>query len=105
MYDFNGTSWVQSQKLTDGTGVSGDWFGNAVDIFGDRAIVGSFNKNISGNSGAGSAFVYTLKQWFNVGGTTGNNSTGSLWLVIGFGSAVDISCDYVSLVKAVKVQL
>ncbi|MEZ5009946.1 MAG: FG-GAP repeat protein [Chitinophagales bacterium] len=41
VYDFNGTTWSLSQKLTDGAAVSGDWFGNSVDIFGDRAIIGS----------------------------------------------------------------
>lgn len=61
VYRFNGSQWVEEQKLTASDGVSLDWFGNAVAVSGAVAVVGAPQRT----QGAGAAYVYRYdgSQW------------------------------------------
>ncbi len=54
IYERNGSTWVQEQKLTASDGAPGDWFGSAVSISGDYAAVGAYKKN----SGTGAVYIF-----------------------------------------------
>jgi hypothetical protein len=54
----SGTSWSQQQKLTASDGAVGDWFGNAVALSGDTAVIGAFGDDIGSNANQGSAYVF-----------------------------------------------
>jgi len=58
IYHWNGTSWIQQAKLVAFDAEYGDWFGSAVDISGNYAIVGAHGDEISTYSNAGSAYIY-----------------------------------------------
>jgi hypothetical protein len=55
----SGVSWTQQQQLTASDGGPGDLFGSSVAINGDTIIVGASNDDVGGNSGQGSAYVFT----------------------------------------------
>jgi len=59
-YIFNKTAagWRQVARLAAYDSASGDYFGGAVAISGDYAIVGSSNKTIGANVAQGRAYVY-----------------------------------------------
>ncbi len=57
VYRFDGTRWVQEQKLTATDAAPGDSFGSSVSISGDRAVVGAGGDDCMGD-GCGSAYVY-----------------------------------------------
>ncbi|MGV6832632.1 MAG: FG-GAP repeat protein, partial [bacterium] len=58
IYYFNGTSWVEQQKLTASDGDIGDYFGNSVSITNNLAIVGSRLDDNGVISNTGSAYVF-----------------------------------------------
>jgi FG-GAP repeat len=58
IYQYNGTSWVLMQKITDATGVASDFFGQSVSISGNYAIVGSSADDVGANGDQGSASIY-----------------------------------------------
>jgi hypothetical protein len=60
IYQWNGSSWVLMQKITDATGEAGDNFGFSVSISGNYAIVGAYQDDVGANSSQGSASIY---QW------------------------------------------
>jgi hypothetical protein len=51
------TGWIQEAKLTASDGAKDDWFGNAVSISGNYAIVGAVLDNDNGTN-CGSAYVF-----------------------------------------------
>jgi len=54
VFRWNGSSWVQEQKLLPSDGAAYDWFGTSVSISGNAALVGA-----EGDYGAsGSAYVF-----------------------------------------------
>jgi len=59
-YVFNrqGGSWVEEQKLTASDGMVRDFFGSSVAISGSTVVVGSVNDTIGGNFAQGSAYVF-----------------------------------------------
>jgi hypothetical protein len=57
VFKWDGTSWVQQQKLTASDGDAEDRFGWSVSISGDLAIVGACQDDDNG-SGSGSAYVF-----------------------------------------------
>ncbi|MEI7658988.1 MAG: FG-GAP repeat protein, partial [Phycisphaerae bacterium] len=86
-----GTTWTQQAKLTATGGAAGDFFGNAVAISGDTAIVGAYWDRVGANSQQGSAYIFTRT------GTTWTqqaqlNATGGAAYDY-FGNAVAISGD------------
>ncbi len=55
----NGDNWTEQQRLVaSGGSIMGDYFGNAVAISGDIALVGAYGKAIGGNTLQGSAYAY-----------------------------------------------
>lgn len=57
VYRDSGSGWVEEQKLVASDGDEGDWFGWAVGLEGDTAMVGSFLDDDLGED-SGSVYVY-----------------------------------------------
>ncbi|MHC4510547.1 MAG: LamG-like jellyroll fold domain-containing protein, partial [Planctomycetota bacterium] len=57
MFGWDGTSWVQQQKLLAADGAAGDRFGRSVSLSGDFAIVGAPKDDDKGNN-SGSAYIF-----------------------------------------------
>ncbi len=58
VYRFNGTKWIEEQKLYDPNGEIGDRLGNAVAIEGNLAVVCAEQDDNAKGQDAGSAFVF-----------------------------------------------
>jgi hypothetical protein len=54
----SGTVWTQQAKLTATDAASADWFGFAVALDGDTALIGALLDDGSAGSGQGSAYVF-----------------------------------------------
>lgn len=93
MYQFNGSNgWNLTQKLTDNSPATGDFFGTSVSISGNYVIGGAFNDDVGTNNDQGSCSIFQL--------------IGSNWVLMQklydvygapsdlFGSAVSISGNY-----------
>ncbi|MES2773137.1 MAG: FG-GAP repeat protein [Bacteroidota bacterium] len=92
IYQWNGSSWVLMQKITDASGAAFDQFGRSVSISGNYAIIGADGDEVGANASQGSASIY---QW-----------NGSNWVLMqkitdaageandDFGSSVSISGSY-----------
>ncbi|NKI33856.1 cadherin-like domain-containing protein [Wenzhouxiangella sp. XN79A] len=61
VFDFNGTSWGESAKLTPADGAASDQFGFSVSLANDRALVGAYRDDDNGTD-SGSAYVFTFNQ-------------------------------------------
>ncbi len=90
IFDFDGVEWSQSQKLQSTQGAAGGFFGYAVSLFEDRALIGAY-EDTGLASGSGAAYVFALD---------GNNWTQQQRLVAdetfpvqAYGIAVDFSGD------------
>ena len=57
VFRWNGSTWVEEQKLLPGDGVEEDYFGRSVAIDGDLALVGAYGDDDNGSL-SGSAYVY-----------------------------------------------
>ena len=57
IYHFNGTSWIEQQKLTASDGAGADYFGRSVSISGDYALIGAIHDDDNGTN-SGSAYIY-----------------------------------------------
>jgi len=84
-----GTSWAQQAKLTPSGGAAMDYFGCAVAVDGDTAVVGSFGDD----SGKGSAYVFTRSgtSWSQQAKLTASDGAASDY----FGYSVAVSGDSV----------
>lgn len=87
----SGTSWTQQAQLTAAGSAGSDYFGIAVALSGETAIVGATNTTVNGNSGQGVAYVFvrSANTWteqakFSAPDGAANDS---------FGSAVALSGD------------
>ena len=58
IYQYNGSSWVLMQKITDANGAADDQFGVSVSISGNYAIVGALTDDVGANQSQGSASIY-----------------------------------------------
>jgi hypothetical protein len=58
IFQYNGSSWVLMQKITDATGALGDNFGFSVSISGNNAIVGAYLDDVGANTDQGSVSIY-----------------------------------------------
>ncbi len=92
VYDWNGSSWVQSQKLTANDLTYWEQFGYSVGIYGDRIVVGASNDDENGG-GSGSAYIFEWdgNSWVQSEKLISSNIEGNDNL--GWASA--ISADYV----------
>ena len=61
VFDFVGTAWSQTAKLTAGDGAAFDGFGSSVSLSGDRALVGAYRDDDNG-SDSGSAYIFVANQ-------------------------------------------
>jgi hypothetical protein len=63
-YVFNrqGRSWVETQKLTASDGAGGDIFGWSVAISGSTLVVGAWGDTVGANSNQGSAYVFNRQE-------------------------------------------
>jgi hypothetical protein len=61
IFFWDGTGWVQQQKLTNDDGAFNDYYGHSVAIDGNYAIVGASGKEVNGNSDQGSAYLFKRK--------------------------------------------
>ena len=53
----SGAVWTEEAKLLASDGAAGDYFGNAVSVSGDTAVMGAFGDDDNGNN-SGSAYVF-----------------------------------------------
>jgi len=92
MFRWDGTSWVQQQKLLASDGSPVDHFGNSVSISGDYAIVGATHDDDNGDS-SGSGYVFNRdgESWTQVAKLTASDGAARDQ----FGVSVSISGDYV----------
>jgi hypothetical protein len=58
IYQYNGTSWVLMQRITDPGGASFDQFGGSVSISGNYIVVGSNTDVVGPNANQGSATIF-----------------------------------------------
>ncbi|MFV0542173.1 MAG: FG-GAP repeat protein [Marinicella pacifica] len=87
VFDFNGGSWTQSQKLSANDGSAGDSFGDSVSLFGDRALIGARGDDDKGSS-SGSAYVFDFNgsNWSQSQKLTASDGTDSDY----FGTSVSL---------------
>ncbi len=58
IYFYNGSNWVQLQKLTVSDGAENDAFGVSMSINGNYALVGAHKKHVGVNYEQGAAYIY-----------------------------------------------
>ena len=58
VFQYNVSSWVLMQKITDGGGAANDNFGISVSISGNNILVGANNDDMGANTNQGSASFY-----------------------------------------------
>ena len=58
-YSRSGTTWSGQTKLNAADRAAGDYFGVAIALSGDTALIGSFFDDVGTNANQGSAYVYT----------------------------------------------
>ncbi|HSF72120.1 MAG TPA: FG-GAP repeat protein, partial [Methylotenera sp.] len=66
IYKLNGANWVLSQKITDATGGTGDFFGFKVALSGNYALVGAFGEDgveFGVDQGSASIYQYNGSNW------------------------------------------
>lgn len=76
IFDYNGNNWVQSAKLTSLDLEDEDWFGSAVSLSGDWALVGAENDDDKGeDAGAAYLFKFDGLTWYEYTKLTGGDIT------------------------------
>ena len=58
VFRFNGTIWVEEQKLTAFDAAASDWFGFSVSVSGGTAVVGAYLADCSAGNDCGAAYVF-----------------------------------------------
>ncbi|MBI1784736.1 hypothetical protein HYR69_06285 [Candidatus Sumerlaeota bacterium] len=58
IFRYNGSTWVQEQKITSSDGAANDWFGFSVDTNGDMILVGALFHDIGVNADQGAAYIF-----------------------------------------------
>ncbi len=59
VFDFNGASWIESQKLTASDGEDSDQFSRPLTIENDRLVIGAkWNEGNGFGSGSGAAYIF-----------------------------------------------
>ena len=92
VYRFNGTDWVEDQKLTASDAVVDDRFGLSVSVSGETAVVGAFGDDCATGVNCGSAYVFRFNgtYWVEEQKLTASDATGgrmySMVISLGFPS-------------------
>jgi len=91
IFYYDGSSWVEQQKLTASDGASSDQFGRSVSISEEHAIIGA-NGDDDNGSGSGSAYIfkYDGTSWGEQQKLTASDGVSADF----FGVSVSISGDY-----------
>ncbi len=55
----DGSSWSQQARLKAGDGEPNDFFGHAVSLDGDTALIGAYGRNYDGVTDTGTAYIFT----------------------------------------------
>lgn len=64
LFRYDGTNWIQEQKITASDGAEADLFGVSVAISGDYAIVGALgDDDLGSSSGSAYLFAYDGSSW------------------------------------------
>ncbi len=96
VFGYNGSSWIQQQKLTTVDGIANHFFGEAVAIEGDHVIVGaSGDADIGYASGAAYYFAHSGSTWV----ATSKLIASDIGPGDSFGNAVSL-CDTYVLIAA-----
>jgi len=95
IFQNNAGIWTETAKLLASDGDENDFFGIAVDIFGDHAIVGADESANSSGANSGTAYVFHN----NSGNWEQTQKIVSSDAVVGdhFGSSVSISGDHIAV--------
>jgi hypothetical protein len=97
VFRWNGSSWVEEEKLLASDGLGYDYFGSSVSISGDVALVGAYGDDDNSiiDSGAAYVFRYNGETWVEEDKLLASDGAAN----DRFGSSVSISGD-VALVGA-----
>ena len=64
VFGFDGSNWIEQEKLLASDGAAGDNFGISVAVDGDTAVVGAYHDDANGNnSGSAYVFVFDGSSW------------------------------------------
>ena len=99
IFKFNGTSWVQEAYITASDKAGSDYFGTAVSIDGDYAIVGVRADDNAAGPDAGGAYIFhwTGTEWVQQAKLTASDGAGQDY----FGNSVSINGGEYAVVGAV----
>ncbi|MCK4341950.1 MAG: hypothetical protein KAY37_09535 [Phycisphaerae bacterium] len=77
VFRYNGSSWIQEQKLLASDGAANDRFGDSVAVWGDVALIGAYGDDDNGSS-SGSAYVfrYNGSNWAEEQKLTASDAAG-----------------------------
>ncbi|UCE60920.1 MAG: FG-GAP repeat protein [Phycisphaerales bacterium] len=91
VYRFDGASWIEEQKLTGSDDPRANWFGYAVSVDGDVAVVGAFHDQCGAGASCGAAYVfrYNGSTWEEEQKLTASDAALTNW----YGYSVSISGD------------
>ncbi len=62
VFRFDGTKWVERQKLNASDAGAGDQFGRSVCVSGETAVVGAWHDDFAGCRDCGSAYIFNLSN-------------------------------------------
>ncbi len=84
IFEYNGTDWVETQKITASDGASQDKFGWGVDLDNNRVIIGAFDDSNSNGSQAGAAYIfdYNGSSWTETQKLLASDGEGTDWFGI-----------------------
>lgn len=93
VYRFNGTTWIEEQRLTASDQIDGDYFGESVSVSGGVILVGARFRDCAAGSNCGMALVYRQNgsTWVEEQKLTASDADSEAE----FGYAVSISDDVV----------
>jgi len=76
VYTRSGATWSQQAELKDPLAATNDAFGRSVALSGDTALIGAYGKTVSGQDGAGAAYVFvrTGRTWSQQAELTASNA-------------------------------
>ncbi len=91
VFSRTGATWSQQAQLTASDGAASDFFGNAVAIDGNTALVGAYQDDTGANANQGAAYAYTRSgtTWTQQAKLTSPDGTAS----DNFGSGVALTGD------------
>jgi len=94
VFEFNGTNWIETAKLTPSDGAGGDLFGHDLSWSGNRLVIGARDDDTA-FLGSGSAYVFEFDgmSWVERAKLTASDAAASDQ----FGQAVSVSGDRIAV--------